>query len=622
MVFESLVANLLNKYLSQFVDELTAKQLNLFAWSGQISLDNIAVKPNAFDSLSLPDPFNHLLIVSRCVCLEATYDDINEELIQWNDKQKQLEKIEDAKQRSKETSTDSKKKTDDSFGTKLVEQIIKNLQVFITNVHICYEDSISWPKNPFQNLQVFITNVHICYEDSISWPKNPFQVGLTLHKLVFETQDNASTNDGNENIFYKLVTLEGLSFYWNCHMDKANFLSKMDDKSIDVKLEERIATRHNTPELQYVLYPINFTSNAVINRKPEDDDYSIPVLDIEMDLDMFELRMTRLQFESLLLLLDAIDRMNLGKPYRKWRPYLPIKGNAKNWWRFAFNAVVESDVKRRSKNWCWINIYEHRLKMKKYQELYKQKLLSTNANDSLIVEIEKLEKDLNLFTIVLARSQAEVETQQILKNRKDDNKKKGWFTGWFSKSKDVVEDNIVDDFKKEMTPKEKQRLYEAIGYEEDLPAELPKEFIAHKIKFIIGKLFLTISEGDEKLSQLSLLKVCLNATHRPTSQCLAFTSSVQSLYISGVGGIPLLEEQSTKEVLSLEFDMNPLDGQYDYGVIMRMSGFKLIYDANTINTLIEMLSPPKDISLEELQTIASFKFQSWTQRTAIGLEKG
>ena len=54
MVFESLVANLLNKYLSQFVDELTAKQLNLFAWSGNISLDNIAVKANAFDSLSLP----------------------------------------------------------------------------------------------------------------------------------------------------------------------------------------------------------------------------------------------------------------------------------------------------------------------------------------------------------------------------------------------------------------------------------------------------------------------------------------------------------------------------------------------------------------------------------------
>ena len=51
-----------------------------------------------------------------------------------------------------------------------------------------------------------------------------------------------------------------------------------------------------------------------------------------------------------------------------------------------------------------------------------------------------------------------------------------------------------------------------------------------------------------------------------------------------------------------------------------MSGFKLIYDANTINTLIEMLSPPQDISLEELQSIASYKLQDFTQKTATGLE--
>lgn len=83
------------------------------------------------------------------------------------------------------------KKTDDSFAAKLAAQIVKNLQVFITNIHICYEDQISWPNNPFQ-------------------------VGLTLHKLVFETQNNQKT-ESNENVIYKLVTLEGLSFYWNCN---------------------------------------------------------------------------------------------------------------------------------------------------------------------------------------------------------------------------------------------------------------------------------------------------------------------------------------------------------------------------------------------------------------------
>ena len=171
-----------------------------------------------------------------------------------------------------------------------------------------------------------------------------------------------------------------------------------------------------------------------------------------------------------------------------------------------------------------------------------------------------------------------------------------------------------------MNTNEKQKLYDAIGYEEGIPAELPKDFVAHKFKFLISKLFITVSDEEEKITQLSLIGVGLNLTHRPTSQCICVSTSVKSLYISGVGGIPLLEEQSTMDVLTLEFDMNPLDGQYDYGVTMKMSGFKLMYDANTITTLTEMLSPPKDISLEELQMIAAFKFQDWSQRTALGLE--
>lgn len=220
----------------------------------------------------------------------------------------------------------------------------------------------------------------------------------------------------------------------------------MEDKDIDQVLADRIATRQKTPSgLQYILWPINFTSNAVINRKPEVDDYTSPVLDIQMDLDVFELRLTRNQFESLLLLLDAIDRMNLAQPYRQWRPSVPIKGNPRKWWRFAFTAIMETEIKRKAKNWSWKEMRSHRLKMITYQELYKQRLLSKNF-DSIKPELERLEKDLNLFSIVMARSQAEAESQQILKNRKEEQKKqKGWLSGWFSRDQTVVE-GLSDKF--------------------------------------------------------------------------------------------------------------------------------------------------------------------------------
>lgn len=69
--------------------------------------------------------------------------------------------------------------------------------------------------------------------------------------------------------------------------------------------------------------------------------------------------------------------------------------------------------------------------MKEYQELYKQKLLGNKA------DVENLEKQLNLFSIVLARSQAELETQQILKNKKNEPKR-GWFS-WGSKKETKTE---------------------------------------------------------------------------------------------------------------------------------------------------------------------------------------
>jgi len=51
MVFESLVADLLNKFLGDFVDNLDASQLNIGIWGGGIFL------PLTF---SLLHPLNHL----------------------------------------------------------------------------------------------------------------------------------------------------------------------------------------------------------------------------------------------------------------------------------------------------------------------------------------------------------------------------------------------------------------------------------------------------------------------------------------------------------------------------------------------------------------------------------
>ena len=52
----------------------------------------------------------------------------------------------------------------DSFGEKMAAQVIKNLQINVSNIHIRYEDHF--------------TN-----------PKKPFSIGITLKNMAFQTTD-------------------------------------------------------------------------------------------------------------------------------------------------------------------------------------------------------------------------------------------------------------------------------------------------------------------------------------------------------------------------------------------------------------------------------------------------
>ena len=66
-----------------------------------------------------------------------------------------------------------------------------------------------------KNIQVSISNVHVCYEDSTTYRKNVFQVGVSFSKLVFETENLSAKKSTNELVINKLVKLEGFSFYLN-----------------------------------------------------------------------------------------------------------------------------------------------------------------------------------------------------------------------------------------------------------------------------------------------------------------------------------------------------------------------------------------------------------------------
>ncbi|KAJ6225422.1 hypothetical protein RDWZM_003967 [Blomia tropicalis] len=611
MVFSSVVASLINKFLSPFVDELTSNQLNVFAWSGKVSLTDVSVKPNAFDSLKLPFRVIHghigrieasvpwMNIYTEPIVIkisdvyvvsipnsEIKYDEEEEKRYEWNIKKAYLENIELMKQKIKDEA--GAKNEDDGFVMKLIVAAVKNVQIFINNVHVCYEDSSSYRNNVFQ-------------------------IGLSFSSLIFETETNkTNVKYTNDQIIHKLVKLEGFSIYLNSKKVKRYNGLKFSD--INNRLKSHISKDpKGDSHLEYILCPINFISEATIHRKPEIDSYKIPIIDLVMNLESFYLQVTNYQIHTLLLLLDSIERMRSAAPYRKWRPSVSIKRDPLLWWKFIYTSIVETGVRRKKREFSWQSIHEIGRKRKIYTELYRRKLLGEN-----VTNLEDYEKDLNLITIVMARSRAEMDTKEILDARKE-KAKRGWLSGWWSSSA-PKNNEVIKDIKEEFTSEEKDKLYKAIGYDENSLLQLyPPEFIAHRLSFKINLFKILVQREKDILMDIEFNHSKIEFFNRPSSGNIFLKNELDSLTIIGANNVVLLKGKEKQELLKFKFEMNPLDKQFDFSVDLKMKSSYILYDIDTINHLYLLFKPPKNI-MEEIQSYAHDKFDNLKQMTALGLE--
>uniref|UniRef100_A0A2H1WLF1 SFRICE_028091 n=1 Tax=Spodoptera frugiperda TaxID=7108 RepID=A0A2H1WLF1_SPOFR len=54
MVFESIVVDVLNRFLGSYVENLNRSQLKLGIWGGDVVLENLILKQNALEELNIP----------------------------------------------------------------------------------------------------------------------------------------------------------------------------------------------------------------------------------------------------------------------------------------------------------------------------------------------------------------------------------------------------------------------------------------------------------------------------------------------------------------------------------------------------------------------------------------
>ncbi|XP_056003796.1 intermembrane lipid transfer protein VPS13A-like isoform X2 [Ostrea edulis] len=636
MVFESLVADLINKYLGDFVENLDRSQLKIGIWGGDVVLQNLDLKESALDDLDLPVkikaghigkltlkiPWKNLYKEAVIASIDGLYalavpnaaikyNAEKEEKAKQESKQKKLQQMEEAKKAAAEKGKETEQKRD-SFAEKMAAQIIKNLQVQVQNIHIRYEDAY--------------TN-----------PAHPFAIGVSLAELLFQTTDEnwkPCVLKEVVNQVFKLVKLDSLAVYWD---SSAELYSSLENVRLLEKLGKEIAGKDHSTTHQFLIKPISSVAHLKLNMKPELNNFSLPKAFLTVVFDEIAVGLSKLQYNDVLEMLESFERMYLMSVYRKYRPDVPLHKNAKTWWHFARDSVLEETVRRRRRMFSWSHIIEHRVTMKKYRDAYVKKLSNPKkVPKDVQKEIEDYEKILDVFCITLMRSQAEVEAAK-LGAKKAEEKSGGWFGGLFGgkkkKQEGKEEKDIKEQFEDEFSEKEKAKLYEAIGYQEnETDPTLPKEFVAVRLVTKLSSLSLTLNDETKKEPQivkLQLRDVYANVGQRPADSAVQVDGKIDKFTVVGSpqgGTLPRMvvsqneEQKVVYSLLNFLLETNPLDRKCDTRVVLEARPLQIVYDAISVNNLADFFKPPKEVYLKQLSRAAMAKFEDIKEQSATGLK--
>uniref|UniRef100_A0A146KJR5 Vacuolar protein sorting-associated protein 13A n=1 Tax=Lygus hesperus TaxID=30085 RepID=A0A146KJR5_LYGHE len=651
MVFESVLIEVVNKYIGNYVENLNADQLKVGIWGGNVVVENLAIRPGAFDDLDLPvkTVFGHLgkltlqipwkdlynspvkvevegLYVLVVPNSDIKYDPIKDKKYRLDEKMAEVKKVEKAKKLELEKAN-PKQAEPSTFAEKLTANIIKNVQITLKDIHIRFEDK-------FSN------------------PGKPSAAGITLDLL----QVTSIARWGEQvpvdpaNLIFKQLVISSFSVYWNSSSGNDLYSAQLTEC---LKLfKNRLAHREPERKYQHILGPINSTTLLRYNSKPEQDksNFTVPKWLLVSDFKELSFSINKSQFQDIMSFVEGLEMMRRAGLYRKYRPNVPCyRGYYKEWWRFAYNCVVEEEVHRKLRNWDWNHILAHRKRCKKYYDAYKSKMATAKPSQQQVTACREIEEDLDALNIILVRQRVELELEREHIQAAKATPKSGWFGGWWGQGSSSTSESdgetdatkLVSKLENAMSSDEKAKLFKAIGYKEgDVPTDYPKTFVEFAFVFTLDSLSInvlddTIPTSLRKVLLLQLSGVRTDIDVRPTSMRTA--TFVRLLNVVGTeqnGVVPQLvtiydrkiehpTSSSTAEVpnlLEVHFDKSPLDSISDMRVVVKAQPLLVVFDAKTVNDIQDVFDTSKPIAANQIQQAVQLKLTEIKTMSTAGLQ--
>ncbi|CAH1390229.1 unnamed protein product [Nezara viridula] len=333
-MFERVVATLLHRYLGKYIQDLDTENLNVGIFGGDVQLSDLKIKPDALYELDLPIevkvgtigrinikiPWGCFNKQSVAIEMEDVYVIVAPITDREYDPEKEKRLIRASKRRKLELleighflGTDAPESS--SFVENLITTIMNNLQVFIHNIHVRYEDSK-------------------LNSDSL------FACGLCLQSLSIETTNSKwkpTTSQQGLSSVYQMVKVESLSIY--CNPGCSQLVGKAPGQDSAAPYTWRSDMKRGLETFSVKGEEFEFTKMKLIVNKS--NEARVPKLLVDFVLQDAATQLSRQQYLVLIDLMDSFKRININRKYRQYHPNKSVNGNVAEWWKYLYNGVLE-----------------------------------------------------------------------------------------------------------------------------------------------------------------------------------------------------------------------------------------------------------------------------------------
>ncbi|KAJ8763967.1 hypothetical protein K2173_003749 [Erythroxylum novogranatense] len=603
-MLEDQVAFLLQRYLGNYVRGLNKEALKISVWNGDVELTNMQLKPEALNALKLPVkvkagflgsvklkawarssgslPGSNFLLAEPATQVEGHSQDAVQEAKRNLIREMEMKLLERAQQ--------SKLEVNKSWVGSLINTIIGNLKLSISNIHIRYEDLESNPGHPFA-------------------------AGVTLQKLSAVTVDDSGTETfvtgGSLDHIQKSVELDQLALYLDSDISPWHLNKPWEDLlPLEWSQVFRFGTENGRPAAyvvkkhSYLLQPVTGNAKYSKFRPDELSNSDQPLQKASVNLDDVTLSLSKDGYRDMLKLVDNFAAFNQRLKYAHYRPLVSVKSNPRAWWIYAFKAISDQ-TKKASGKLSWEQVLRYASLRKRYIPLYAS-LLKSDLSQAIPddnKEIEEMDRELDVELIVqwrmLAHKFVEQSVESDLYARRQKSKKSWWSFGWNDKTSKDGSESEQFNFSNE----DWEQLHRLIGYTEGADeqsmtinenAETLHTYLEVHMKHNASKL---VDGQQELLAELSCDGFDCYIKLYPESKI--FDMKLGSYQLSSPSGL-LAESATVHDSLIGVFSYKPFDAKVDWRMIAKASPCYMTYLKDSVDDIIKFFQNNDALS----QTVA------------------